>query len=191
MRCSLLLTMTLTTALMNALAVPACAATAADPAAARQEASAGVVSAPPAGIQARLLAAHNRERAGVGSPPLVWDTALTAEADVWARQLIATGRFAHDPIQHGHGENLWMGWGARVFTPEDMIGDWVREKANYRHGVFPDVSRTGDWTAIGHYTQVVWRGTTHVGCAIAARGDRSVLACRYAPPGNIDGRRAY
>ena len=27
--------------------------------------------------------------------------------------------------------------------------------------------------------------------AIATRGDRSVLACRYSPPGNIDGRRAY
>ena len=173
-------------ALAVALTAPACAASVVH----RQDAPMGL-RAPPGDAPARLLAAHNIERARVGSPPLVWDPALAAEADVWARQLIATGRFEHDPILHGHGENLWMGWGGRVFTPEDMIGDWVSEKANYRHGVFPNVSRTGDWTAIGHYTQVVWSGTTHVGCAIAARGDRSVLACRYAPPGNIDGRRAY
>ena len=36
---------------------------------------------------------------------------------------------------------------------------------------------------------LIWRGTTHVGCAVASRGDRAVLACRYSPPGNIDGRR--
>ena len=148
-------------------------------------------SRPSDAIEARLLAAHNAERARVGSPPLRWADSLEAEARVWARELIATDRFAHDPAQHGHGENLWTGWGGRQFTPEDMIGDWTAEKANYRHGVFPNVSRTGNWSDVGHYTQLVWSGTTHVGCAIETRGDRSVLACRYAPPGNIDGRTAY
>ncbi|HWQ86633.1 CAP family protein [Brevundimonas sp.] len=142
-------------------------------------------------IESRLLAAHNTERARVGAPPLAWSDELEAEARAWAGELIATGRFAHDPSMHGHGENLWSGWGGRTFTPEDMVGEWIAKKAQYRPGVFPNVSRTGDWVDVGHYTQVVWSGTTHVGCAIAARDDRSVLACRYAPPGNIDGRRAY
>jgi hypothetical protein len=142
-------------------------------------------------IETRLLQAHNGERRRVGAPPLAWSDELEAEARGWADELIATGRFAHDPSMHGHGENLWMGWGNRVFTPEDMVGDWIKEKAQYRNGVFPNVSRTPNWTDVGHYTQLVWRGTTHVGCAIATRDDRSILACRYAPPGNIDGRRAY
>ncbi|HEY0600994.1 CAP domain-containing protein, partial [Brevundimonas sp.] len=110
---------------------------------------------------------------------------------VWARELIGRNQFRHAPAQHGHGENLWTGWGGRQFTPEDMIGDWVAEKTHYRHGVFPNVSRTGNWSDVGHYTQLVWRDTTHVGCAVETRGDRSVLACRYSPPGNIDGRMAY
>lgn len=142
-------------------------------------------------IEARLLAAHNAERARVGAPPLIWSDDLEAEARNWAEELIATGRFAHDPSMHGHGENLWAGWGGRAFTPEDMVGEWIAEKAQYRPGVFPNVSRTGDWVAVGHYTQVVWSGTTHVGCAIASRADRSVLACRYSPPGNVDGGRAF
>ena len=146
---------------------------------------------PSSEIETRLLAAHNAERSRAGVPPLRWADSLEAEARVWARELIATDRFAHDPAQHGHGENLWTGWGGRQFTPEDMIGDWMAEKANYRHGVFPNVSRTGNWSDVGHYTQLVWRDTTHVGCAVETRGDRSVLACRYAPPGNIDGRTAY
>ncbi len=142
-------------------------------------------------VETRLLQAHNGERARVGAPALVWSEDLEAEARTWAEALIATGRFAHDPALHGHGENLWSGWGGRTFTPEEMVGEWIAEKARYRAGVFPNVSRTGNWTDVGHYTQVVWSGATHVGCAIASRDDRSVLACRYAPPGNIDGLRAY
>ncbi len=142
-------------------------------------------------IEARLLAAHNAERRRVGAPPLAWSDDLEAESRAWAEELIATGRFAHDPSMHGHGENLWAGWGGRAFTPEEMVGEWIAKKAQYRPGVFPNVSRTGDWVDVGHYTQVVWSGTTHVGCAVASRGDRSILACRYSPPGNIDGGRAF
>lgn len=137
-----------------------------------------------------MLAAHNAERARVGEVPLIWSDDLEAEARDWAVSLIGTGRFAHDPRPHGHGENLWAGWGNRTFTPEDMVGEWIAERANYRPGVFPDVSRTGNWVQVGHYTQLIWSGTTHVGCAIERRGDQSLLACRYAPPGNIDGRSA-
>jgi hypothetical protein len=148
-------------------------------------------TAPSSEVEARLLAAHNAERARAGTPPLRWADSLEVEARAWARQLIAGDRFAHDPALHGHGENLWTGWGGRVWTPEEMVGEWVAEKANYRHGVFPNVSRTGNWSDVGHYTQLIWRDTTHVGCAVETLGDRSVLACRYAPPGNIDGRTAY
>ena len=140
-------------------------------------------------LEARLLMAHNRERASANAGPLIWSDSLEAEARDWAVELIDSDRFAHDPRPHGHGENLWMGWGGRVFTPEDMVGDWIAERRDYRPGVFPNVSRTGDWVAVGHYTQLIWRGVTHVGCAVETRGDRSILACRYSPPGNIDGQR--
>jgi hypothetical protein len=162
---------------------------------ASQSARVAIPIAPPRGgrpsdaVEARLLDAHNSERERVGATPLIWSEALELEARDWARELIATGRFAHDPRSHGHGENLWTGWGGRLFTPEDMVGDWIEERADYRPGVFPNVSRTGDWTAVGHYTQIIWSGTTHVGCAVETRDDQSILACRYSPPGNIDGRR--
>lgn len=145
-------------------------------------------SVPSDQTESRLLTAHNGERERTGAAPLIWSEELEDEARDWAEELMATGRFAHDPRMHGHGENLWTGWGVRSFTPEQMVGEWIAEKANFRPGVFPRVSRTANWTDVGHYTQLIWPGTTHVGCAIAARGDRAILACRYAPPGNIDGR---
>lgn len=145
-------------------------------------------SRPSDSVEARLLVAHNVERARFGAPPLIWSERLEVEARDWAITLIDTHRFAHDPRPHGHGENLWTGWGDRTWTPEEMVGEWIAEKSDYRPGVFPDISRSGDWTRVGHYTQLIWRNTTHVGCAVATRGDQQLLACRYAPPGNIDGR---
>lgn len=51
------------------------------------------------------------------------------------------------------------------------------------------MSRSGPWSTVGHYTQMIWPTTTHVGCAIANGVRFDVLVCRYAPAGNIDGRR--
>ena len=182
---------TLVLVLILGLAAPACAA---DPQAAPRlirPTPPPRTSAPSTAVEMRLLEAHNAERRRAGVAPLAWEEGLEAEARAWARRLIQTGRFEHDPAQHGHGENLWTGWGDRTWTPGEMVAEWAAEKSDYRHGVFPDVSRTGDWRAVGHYTQMIWSGTTHVGCAIATQGDRSVLACRYSPPGNIDGMSAY
>ena len=125
-------------------------------------------SRPSSDEERTLLAAHNAERLRAGAVPLTWSETLEAEARDWAVTLMESDRFAHDPRPHGHGENLWMGWGDRVFQPEDMVGGWIAERRLYRAGVFPNVSRTGDWVAVGHYTQLIWRGTTDVGCAVAA-----------------------
>ena len=43
----------------------------------------------------------------------------------------------------------------------------------------------------GHYTQIVWRSTVEVGCAVARSGLHEVWVCRYSPPGNVVGQRPY
>lgn len=78
---------------------------------------------------------------------------------------------------------------ARAFAPETMVGNWASEKRWFVPGTFPNVSRTGRWSDVAHYTQIVWRNTTRVGCAVAPGRGREVLVCRYAPAGNIDGYR--
>ena len=103
MRCSPTLALVLTAA----LAAPACAA----PISGGRDEPVRV-AAPIEEVPARLLAAHNVERARVGTPPLRWDDALAAEANVWAQELVASGRWEHDPALHGHGENLWSWSGA-------------------------------------------------------------------------------
>src|SRR5438270_8077526 len=139
----------------------------------------------------RLLAAHNAERAAIGVPPLAWDDALAADARTWANRLAASGRFEHSPDEPGkplQGENLWAGT-PRAFSPEAMVGLWVAEKKDYRAGVFPNNSRSGDLERVGHYTQLIWRGSDQVGCATAIGRDEEFLVCRYSGAGNVYGER--
>jgi Cysteine-rich secretory protein family len=137
----------------------------------------------------RMLARHNGERASIGMKPMLWDAKLAADAARWARHLAATGTFDHapdDPKAAPQGENLWMGT-ARAYSFEDMVDGWIDEKRFYRPGLFPRVSTTPNWADVGHYTQLIWHNTTHVGCALATGQGNDVLVCRYSPPGNWDG----
>jgi hypothetical protein len=139
----------------------------------------------------RLLAAHNAERAAVGVPPLKWNDELAADARQWAKELAASGRFEHsadDPNKPVEGENLWAGT-PRAFSPEDMVGLWAAERKDYRPGVFPNNSRSGNVEDVGHYTQLIWRSSGEVGCASAVGSHEEVLVCRYSDAGNVYGER--
>ena len=153
--------------------------------------AAGLVAAPVAAKPApgdsfarAVLSAHNIARRDAGVPDLDWDAGLAADAQDWADRLAATGRFEHSQARKGEGENLFMG-SADAYSYAEMVRYWVAEGRNFTNGAFPAISTTGQWAAVGHYSQIVWRDTTRVGCAIATGGGRDYLVCRYSPPGNV------
>ena len=137
------------------------------------------------------LALHNQERARMGVQPLAWDPQLARDAAAYAHELASKNAFRHSSpaARPNQGENLWMGTRG-AFRTDEMYDGWLSEKNLYRAGVFPNVSRNGNWAAVGHYTQMVWRGSTRVGCAISSSGSSDVLVCRYYPAGNVMGRAA-
>jgi hypothetical protein len=134
------------------------------------------------------LAAHNQARAEFGSEPLRWSPALAEAAHSWALTLAARQELRHAERgnRNGAGENLWMGTRGH-FAPEQMIASFVGERQHFVAGRFPQVSRTGNWGDVGHYTQIVWPSTREVGCAQASAGRYDVLVCRYWPAGNMIG----
>lgn len=140
----------------------------------------------------RILAAHNAERSRLGLQPLSWNAALAGDARAHARALAAEGRFEHasDLGSKGHGENLWMGT-ARAWNAAEMVQMFLDERRHFRAAPFPDISTTGRWKDVGHYTQIVWRETREVGCAIESGESNDVLVCRYYPAGNVMGQRPF
>lgn len=138
-------------------------------------------------LEYRMLEVHNRYRAALNLPPLAWDAELAAGARAHAERLGA-GTLAHSPEseRHGQGENLWRGT-AGAYWPESMAEAWAGERSAFRPGTFPDVSTAGDVAAVAHYTQMIWRTTTRIGCAQRRADGNDTLVCRYAPMGNVVG----
>ena len=133
--------------------------------------------------QMEILEVHNAERAAVGVAPLQWSTSLQDSAQQWAEHLAATGSLEHS----GPGENLWMGT-TGAYSDSEKAGSWAAEKEYFLPGqAFPDVSSTGDWQDVGHYTQMIWYNTTTVGCGQASDGENDYLVCHYDPAGNVEG----
>ncbi|WP_225421523.1 CAP domain-containing protein [Sphingomonas parva] len=145
-------------------------------------------------LDARLLAAHNRERAAAGLAPLHWDPALADDAADWGAALAEIDDIEHSPDDPDdpdpQGENLWLGT-TGYFSPEDMVGMWVEEKKHFLPGAFPANSRTGNVDDVGHYTQLMWRDTGRVGCALAEGAENEILVCRYLTAGNVEGERPF
>lgn len=136
-----------------------------------------------------MIAAHNQARRQYGVRPLAWDHELARDAAVWATRLARTNRFEHDR-QAGRtprqGENLFVGTrGAYGYS--EMIGLLIDERRYFRPGRFPNVSRTGNVSQVGHYTQIIWPTTQRVGCATASSRSSEYLVCRYLPAGNVYG----
>ncbi|MGD1907079.1 MAG: CAP domain-containing protein [Leptolyngbyaceae cyanobacterium] len=140
-----------------------------------------------------LLAAHNQYRTAVGATALTWSPALATTAQQWADQLAANGgSLAHSDRsqRNGAGENLAAGGPPDAYSLTDLVDLWGAEQQYFISGLpFPAVSTTGNWADVGHYTQIIWRNTTEVGCGVAIGGGQEILVCHYNPPGNVTGQQ--
>jgi pathogenesis-related protein 1 len=149
---------------------------------------------PPAYAQA-LLAEHNRYRAEVGAPALVWDDQLAAYSQQWANQLAEQrkGTIAHRSGRDrakDYGENLAYRWWSSTrpsgYTTQAVVKQWGDEKKFFRSGRNFDKCCVGG--NCGHYTQMIWAQTQKVGCGMVEYphkgGMAEVWVCNYDPPGN-------
>lgn len=133
------------------------------------------------------LTAHNNRRrkynGGAGYKALRWANSLADDAKDHAEYL--AGDCKNADLTHAanvaDGENLAKNqghgeWGG-LYAADKIMGRWVDNELTWP---YPDNA---------HYTQVVWRASSYVGCGESVRklGDGAtcrVQVCRYAPPGN-------
>lgn len=147
-----------------------------------------------------MLKAHNRWRASVGVPPLTYSPELAASAQAWADNLKQNNQchMQHSKPDNQYGENLF--WASAVqwtngkrelqkVKPKKVVDDWASERADYDYAR----NRCAVGKMCGHYTQVIWRTTKTVGCAVAVCANtlEQIWVCQYQPPGNWIGKKPY
>lgn len=135
----------------------------------------------PAGLSkdaAQILSAHNRYRADHCAAPMTWSPKLEQVAQAWANSLKADGcKFGHSGGQYG--ENLAAGTSGTL-DGNAVAAMWYDEIKDY------DFKSGGFSMQTGHFTQVVWKGTSSIGCGKATCRGMDIWVCNYDPPGNVD-----
>lgn len=81
-----------------------------------------------------------------------------------------------------YGENIYWASGGSVDGKVAVVA-WYSEIKDYNFG-------SGNFSsATGHFTQVVWRGSTELGVGIAnSRHGGVYVVANYDPPGNYAGQ---
>jgi hypothetical protein len=110
-----------------------------------------------------------------------------------AAQIAASCVYAHDTSTGGGGYGQNIGAGA---PPEDIPAMITNEMYNDEIGFYPGYGSEpdmGNFEKWGHYSQIVWKSTTGVGCAtqycpngLANTGGNVspyFTVCNYSPPG--------
>ena len=148
------------------------------------------------GVQpSEIIAAHNAWRSQVGVGALTYSDTLAASAQAWANQLKTSNNcdMKHSGAS-GVGENLywasaWSNGPAQNVKSADVVNAWGAEKADYTYAT----NTCAAGKVCGHYTQVVWKSTTSVGCGMAVCDSpkNQVWVCQYAPAGNYVGQKPY
>ncbi|KAK3984998.1 CAP domain-containing protein [Cladorrhinum sp. PSN332] len=137
----------------------------------------------PARFESMVLNTTNTYRLQHDAQPLVYNASLAAFAD----QVTTTCKMEHSGGPFG--ENLAIG----CTDLDGCIELWGNERDEY------DFGKGKFTTATGHFTQLVWKNTTDVGCAArfcASKGKDGketgrgswYLVCEYWPRGNVGGQ---
>lgn len=147
--------------------------------------------------QTEMVTAHNKWREEVGTPAIKWSASLATPAQAWADNLKGKGCKLEHSGAAGLGENVFSAgavtWSdgkteAQAVTSTQVTDAWGGEKKDYTY----DTNTCAEGKACGHYTQVVWKATTEVGCGSAVCDDKSqVWVCNYTPAGNMAGEKPY
>jgi pathogenesis-related protein 1 len=133
-----------------------------------------------------ILTQHNFYRDQVGIPHLEWSDELAEYAQNWADKLAKKCNMYHS--SGSYGENIY--WTSNSASEAEVVDYWASEEKYFNHR--NRTYKKGSGLKSGHYSQVIWKATTHVGGAVAdCKHGGQIWVCNYDPHGNVIGNKAY
>ncbi|KAK5703250.1 hypothetical protein LTR97_004199 [Elasticomyces elasticus] len=136
---------------------------------------------------------HNLHRSNHSAPAIEWDDALAATAEKIASSCV----YAHDVDTDGGGYGQNIAAGVESNNISAIITDlFYNGEVGWYDGLYgkdqPDMTNFEKW---GHFSQIVWVDTTHVGCATYDCTNKGLAnvgtdvapfftVCNYKNPGN-------
>ena len=135
----------------------------------------------------KFLERHNYYREQVGVPPLEWSDELADYAKEWADKLKKNCKMQHRS-EDTYGENIY--WNMSPSTEYNVVDYWASEEEYFNHK--KPICERKKIGVYGHYTQIIWRETTHVGAAVVTCSNGSqIWVSNYDPAGNWVGEKVY
>ncbi|KAI9705253.1 MAG: hypothetical protein M1820_005251 [Bogoriella megaspora] len=163
------------------------------------------------GIAQQAVDLHNKHRSNhTDTPPIEWDQDLADAAETVAKQC----SWSH--ITSANNLTFGQNYGASPTgaTIGDAIEMWYSETSLFLPSYYGALSPTdrgcsesGSCPEYGHFTQLIWKGTTKIGCFIAdcsggyslnaeetsqgqsppdGKADPVFQVCNYSPAGNVN-----
>jgi len=134
------------------------------------------------GDKVMLLKEHNSRRKIMGAKNFFWSDTLEMFANDIAEN-IAKKPFSYE-IDNYYGCNIYRC--SNKPNAKEIVNFWATEQRYYLGGA---VSESG-LQVYSHYTQIIWKQTVSVGCAISqTEGGTFIVVCLYNPKGNILGQK--
>ncbi|KAI7776483.1 Cell wall protein PRY3 [Diaporthe eres] len=133
-----------------------------------------------------ILNSTNVFRSQHNASAVTWNTTLSAFASSYLASMGPESPDSGSECDFAHsggpyGENLALGCGEVT----GCVGLWGDEREQF------DYDDPGFSKETGHFTQLVWKNTTAVGCGSRLCGTRGwYLVCEYWPRGNVIGQFA-
>ncbi|MBX9256189.1 secretion protein [Desmonostoc muscorum CCALA 125] len=146
-------------------------------------------------LRSAAVSKHNTYRATHNTPNITISDSLNTSAQAWAEKIASSGQFEHSTNRNNVGENIYASYSTESTVDPTTLGntavkEWYDEIKDYNY------ANPGFSSATGHFTQVVWKGSTQLGCG-AAQGTETIegtkynafyVVCQYAPAGNVQGQ---
>ena len=128
-------------------------------------------------FEQQILDEHNKKRALHNVQSLTWNWTLADYAADYAAKAFDCNNVQLIHSSGPYGENLAAGYVGGI-EPTDA---WYDEIKDY------DYNNPGFSEATGHFTQLVWKTTAQLGCAMVKCDNewRQYTICEYNPRGNL------